>query len=265
MVSRRIKQLDKVSLKEIHDFLQHSRDVRGVSARTNSRRVSALNSFYTFLVRQQLVPDNPFTCIDLPKKGRSLPKALSQEDVNRLLAPPAVSTAFAMRDHAMLYLLYSTGLRVSELVGLPLSGCNLQSNFVRVIGKGDKERLVPFGRTAAEKIDDYLKRFRPALLRGRRSNYLFVTRLGGPMTRLRFYQILKEIAISASIRQPISPHMLRHSFATHLLSHGADLRVVQMMLGHADVTTTQIYTHVDQERLKAIHRKFHPRGGKPGS
>lgn len=162
----------------------------------------------------------------------------------------------------MVYLLYSTGLRVTELVELPLTGCNLQSNFVRVIGKGNKERLIPFGQTAAEKIQTYLKRFRPGLLRGRTSNYLFITRLGKPMTRLRFYQIIKETAERSGISQPISPHMLRHSFATHLLSHGADLRAVQMMLGHSDVTTTQIYTHLDNDRLKAIHQKFHPRSGR---
>lgn len=161
---------------------------------------------------------------------------------------------------AMLYLLYSTGLRVSELVGLPLGSCNLDAGFIRVWGKGGKERLVPFGKAAGEIISDYLATSRPAILKGKRSNAMFVTSRGKSMTRLRFWQILNQLARSAGIRKNINPHMLRHSFATHLLAHGAELRAVQMMLGHADITTTQIYTHIDQDRLKDIHRKFHPRG-----
>ncbi len=160
----------------------------------------------------------------------------------------------------MLFLLYSTGLRVSELVQLPLAACNLTAGFVRVLGKGNKERLIPFGDQAKEKIEQYLKKSRPRILKGKRSNYLFITGRGSCMTRLRFWQIVREIAQAAGIDKNISPHMIRHSFATHLLSHGADLRAVQMMLGHADIATTQIYTHIDQDRLKNIHKKFHPRG-----
>lgn len=160
----------------------------------------------------------------------------------------------------MLYLLYSTGLRVTELVRLPLAACNLSAGFVRVIGKGNKERLIPFGEQAKEKIEQYLKTARPLILKGKRSNYLFVTGRGTYMTRLRFWQIIRKTALAAGINKDISPHMLRHSFATHMLSHGADLRAVQMMLGHADIATTQIYTHIDQDRLKNIHKKFHPRG-----
>jgi integrase/recombinase XerD len=160
----------------------------------------------------------------------------------------------------MLFLLYSTGLRVSELVQLPLAACNLAAGFVRVMGKGNKERLIPFGNQAKEKIENYLKTARPLILKGKRSNYLFITARGSCMTRLRFWQIVRKTALAAGIDKEISPHMLRHSFATHLLSHGADLRAVQMMLGHADVATTQIYTHIDQDRLKNIHKKFHPRG-----
>ena len=177
-----------------------------------------------------------------------------------LLTPPNISTPIGKRDHAMLFILYATGLRVSELVGLPLSACNLSAGFVRVLGKGNKERLIPFGDQAREKIDDYLKTARPQILKSKRSNYLFVTRRGTCMTRLRFWQIIRKTALAAGITKEISPHMIRHSFATHLLSHGADLRAVQMMLGHADIATTQIYTHIDQERLKSIHKKFHPRG-----
>lgn len=160
----------------------------------------------------------------------------------------------------MLVLLYSTGLRVSELVGLPISACNMSAGFIRVIGKGNKERLIPFGQQAKEKIEHYLKTARPFILKNKRSNYLFVTNRGTCMTRLRFWQIVQKTTLASGIDKKISPHMLRHSFATHLLSHGADLRAVQMMLGHADIATTQIYTHVDQERLKNIHKKFHPRG-----
>lgn len=160
----------------------------------------------------------------------------------------------------MLFLLYSTGLRVTELVTLPVGGCNLAAGFVRVIGKGSKERLIPFGEQAKEKLENYLKTARPLILKGKRSNDLFVTGRGKCMTRLRFWQIIKESALAAGISKPISPHMLRHSFATHLLSRGADLRAVQMMLGHSDIATTQIYTHIDQDRLKSVHKKFHPRG-----
>jgi integrase/recombinase XerD len=178
----------------------------------------------------------------------------------RLLTPPNINTPIGKRDHAMLFILYATGLRVSELVNLPLSACNLTAGFVRVLGKGNKERLIPFGDQAREKIDDYLKTARPKILKIKRSNYLFVTRRGTCMTRLRFWQIIRKTALAVGITKEISPHMIRHSFATHLLSHGADLRAVQMMLGHADIATTQIYTHIDQERLKSIHKKFHPRG-----
>lgn len=160
----------------------------------------------------------------------------------------------------MLFLLYSTGLRVSELVRLPIAGCNLNACFVRVVGKGDKERLVPFGLPAKESLETYLQKGRPFILKGKRSNFLFITSRGTAMTRLRFWQILDDIALAAGITKKISPHMLRHSFATHLLTHGADLRAVQMMLGHSDIATTQIYTQIDQDRLKSIHKKFHPRG-----
>lgn len=160
----------------------------------------------------------------------------------------------------MLLLLYATGLRVSELIMLPLAGCNLESGFLKVIGKGDKERLVPFGEQARAAIDSYIDGCRPHILKGKKSNFLFVTGRGKPMTRARFWQIIRETASAAGITKTISPHMIRHSFATHLLANGADLRAVQIMLGHADISTTQIYTHIDQDRLKSIHRSFHPRG-----
>jgi integrase/recombinase XerD len=260
LATQKKRTLNGVDLTAIHSFLEQGREQKQVGNRTNARRISALKSFFTFLLRENLVKHNPFSTIDLPRSGKSLPKALSQSEVKRLLAPANSPTPIATRDNAMLFLLYSTGLRVSELVQLPLNGCNLAAGFVRVIGKGNKERLIPFGDQAKEKIEQYLKISRPLILKGKRSNYLFITARGSCMTRLRFWQIVRKTAEGAGIEKGISPHMLRHSFATHLLSHGADLRAVQMMLGHADIATTQIYTHIDQDRLKSIHKKFHPRG-----
>ncbi len=253
------RHLNSVDVSLIHAFLEHCQQ-KSISNRSNARRISALKTFFSFLARQNIVKRNPFAIIDLPKSGRTLPKALSLEEVKRLLTPPLKVSPYTRRDSAMLFLLYSTGLRVSELIRLPLSACNLSAGFVRVLGKGNKERLVPFGEQAKEKIEFYLETARPLILKGKQSNYLFVTRQGSCMTRLRFWQIIRKTALAAGIEKNISPHMLRHSFATHLLSHGADLRSVQLMLGHADIATTQIYTHIDQERLKSIHKKFHPRG-----
>jgi len=253
------RSLNSVDVSLIHAFLEHCRQ-KYISNRSNARRVSALKSFFSFLTQQNIVRQNPFAMIDLPKSGRTLPKALSLNEVKRLLAPPSRVSPFTRRDSAMLFLLYSTGLRVSELIHLPLSGCNISAGFVRVLGKGNKERLVPFGEQAKDKIELYLKTARPLILKGKQSNYLFITGRGSCMTRLRFWQIIRNTAHAAGIEKDISPHMLRHSFATHLLSHGADLRSVQLMLGHTDIATTQIYTHIDQDRLKNIHKKFHPRG-----
>ncbi|SDO75511.1 site-specific tyrosine recombinase XerD [Desulforhopalus singaporensis] len=254
------RSLNRVDIATLHSFLDHCRTVRKSSNRTNSRRVSALKSFFDFLARENQVNNNPFNIAGLPKSGSTLPRALSVEEVQQLLEPPHILTPIARRNNAMLVLLYATGLRVSELVQLPLSGCNLHAGFVRVVGKGSKERLVPFGEFAKERVELYIKTARALILKNRRSNYLFITHLGTCMTRLRFYQIIRQAALAAGITKEISPHMLRHSFATHLLSHGADLRSVQMMLGHSDIATTQIYTHIDQDRLKKIHKKFHPRG-----
>lgn len=254
-----ITRLERVDIGVIHRYLEKSRKDR-ISHRTNARRISALKTFFVFLLQEKTVTFNPFHAVDLPKSGRTLPKALTIEEVNRLLAAPAVSTPVNQRNRAMLYLLYSTGLRVTELVQLPFRACNISSGFVRVMGKGGKERLVPFGEAAKKQLENYIANARSHILGGKRSNALFVTNRGSAMTRLRFWQILRETATAAGISKNISPHMLRHSFATHLLAHGADLRAVQLMLGHSDITTTQIYTHIDQDRLKDIHKKFHPRG-----
>ena len=257
--ARNITSLDHIGLQDIHAFLS-SCSSRNISNRSNARRVSALNSFFTFLAVYKYIDANPFATVDLPRSTRSLPKALGIEEVNSLLALPVGATPLIVRNHAMLTLLYSSGLRVSELVNLGLHSCNLDSGFLRVIGKGNKERLVPFGQTAVEVLRAYLDTARPAILKGRRSQTLFVTNRAKPMTRVRFWQVIGEMARNAGITKTISPHMLRHSFATHLLANGADLRAVQLMLGHADIATTQIYTHVDQDRLKSVHRSFHPRG-----
>lgn len=248
-----------VDIALIHRYLENCRRHR-VSHRTNARRISALKKFFIFLCQEKIVHTNPFYSVDLPRSGHTLPKALTIDEVNALLRPPAAQKATTQRNMAMIYLLYSTGVRVSELVKLPLVACNISSGFVRILGKGDKERLIPFGEAAGKELQRYLDTSRSSILNGKRSNALFVTNRGGAMTRLRFWQILRETAVAAGISKNISPHMLRHSFATHMLAHGADLRAVQLMLGHADITTTQIYTHIDQDRLKNIHKKFHPRG-----
>ncbi|MBU0943549.1 MAG: site-specific tyrosine recombinase XerD [Proteobacteria bacterium] len=255
----RVNSLQEVNSNAIHRFLEQCRNKK-ISHRSNGRRISALKSFFSFLAAQGQTSSNPFAVITIPKSRQTLPQGLSLDQVERLLTPPSVSSPLLNRNYTMLRLLYSTGLRVSELVNLPLAACNLSSCFVRVIGKGEKERLVPFGIPAKEFLESYLESARPLILKGRRSNTLFVTSRGKGMTRLRFWQIIKEAARAAGIREKLSPHTLRHSFATHLLTHGADLRSVQLMLGHSDIATTQIYTHVDEERLKSIHKKFHPRG-----
>ncbi len=259
LLSRKISNLDHVNPKIIHAFLDQEKQQKKTN-KSNARRISSLKSFFSFLVAEKHISSNPFTTIDAPKIGKNLPKALTEAETNRLLTPPPTTSSLHQRNYAMLFLLYSTGLRVSELVKLPLAACNLSSSFVRVLGKGNKERLVPFGTPAKNRIEDYLKNSRPFILKGKTSKFLFVTYRGTAMTRLRFWQIVQEIARNAGITKEISPHILRHSFATHLLAHGADLRTVQMMLGHSDIATTQIYTHIDQDRLKKIHQKFHPRG-----
>ena len=228
--------------------------------RTTSRLVSSLKRFYQFALREGLRRDDPAAELESPKLPRSLPKSLSEEQVEALLDAPDVATAQGLRDRAMLETLYASGLRVSELVGLKTMQVSLEMNVVRVLGKGSKERLTPLGEEAADWIARYQREARPELLRGRKSDALFVTARGGPMTRQAFWGLVKRHASQAGIRGAISPHTLRHAFATHPINHGADLRVVQMLLGHADISTTQIYTHVARERLKQLHRKHHPRG-----
>jgi len=255
----RLTQLAEIEISHLRAYLAHCHGM-GISTRSNARRISALRAFFRFLLAEKLIAIDPCTILDLPKPGRPLPKVLTIPEINRLLAPPANGNSLALRNNAMLHLLYATGMRVSELVNLPLAGVNLMGGYVRVFGKGAKERLIPFGEAAREYLKIYSKDARPRILRKRTSDFLFVTGHGKPMTRLRFWQIVQQSARRQGINKKISPHVLRHSFATHLLEHGADLRSVQMMLGHADIATTQIYTHVDSNRLKSAHQKFHPRG-----
>jgi integrase/recombinase XerD len=233
---------------------------RGISARSNARRLAALRAFFLFLCERGVLSVNPTAEIDAPKIGRSLPKALSVAEVDTLLQLPEIAPPLILRNYAMLHLLYGSGLRVSELVNLPVNGCNLTSCHLRILGKGNKERVVPFSATAGDLIKEYIERGRSQLLKRKPSPLLFISNRGSSMTRNRFWQIIQEIALRAGISKAISPHMLRHSFATHLLAGGADLRSVQMMLGHTDISTTQIYTHIDVDRLKSSHRRFHPRG-----
>jgi len=233
---------------------------QGSSHRSISRLLSSLRSFYQYLVREGDVSSDPTQHLDRPKPSRPLPKSLSESEVDQLLNAPDASLVVEHRDLAMLEVLYASGLRVSELVGLTLPQLSLNQGIVRVFGKGGKERLVPLGEAAIETVTDYLGVTRQALLKDRQSDVLFPSNRGKVMTRQTFWYRIKIYAKRAGIDPNLSPHTLRHAFATHLINHGADLRVVQMLLGHSDLTTTQIYTHVARSRMQALHEKHHPRG-----
>ena len=233
---------------------------QGKSPRSVSRYLSAYRQFYRWLVREGTISRDPVALIESPKTGRGLPKALTEEEVESLLHAPDTGTMLGQRDRAMLELMYATGLRVSELVNLELSNLNLNQGVIRVIGKGQKERLVPIGDEAYESLKDYLSSGRPGLLKGVQTEAVFVTTRKSGMTRQAFWYMVRRYALQCGVSKKISPHMLRHSFATHLLNHGADLRVVQLLLGHSDLSTTQIYTHIAREGLKRMHEAHHPRG-----
>jgi integrase/recombinase XerD len=233
---------------------------QGKSPRSVSRYLSAYRQFYRWLLREGMISTDPVALIESPKTGRGLPKALTEEQVESLLAAPDTRTLLGQRDKAMLELMYATGLRVSELVGLQLPNLNMNQGVIRVIGKGQKERLVPIGEEAHDSVHNYLGNGRPGLLKGVQADSVFVTTRKTGMTRQAFWYMLRRYATRCDISQKLSPHMLRHSFATHLLNHGADLRVVQLLLGHSDLSTTQIYTHIAREGLKRMHETHHPRG-----
>jgi integrase/recombinase XerD len=245
---------------DIQGFLAHLYTQQKAKATSTSRAISSLKRLFRYQLRQNKIVTDPTLQIATPKLPRSLPKSLTEEDVELLLNVPDVDTMLGMRDRTMFEVLYATGLRVSELVGLSVAQVSLDMGVVRVMGKGSKERLVPLGEEALDWLQRYLQEMRPALLSGRLSDAMFVTQRGEAMTRQMFWYLIKKHAKQGGIHKPLSPHTLRHAFATHLLNHGADLRVVQMLLGHSDISTTQIYTHVARERLKALHSKHHPRG-----
>ena len=231
-----------------------------LSARTSSRRLSSIRRYYRYLRRESLVNIDPSRDLDSPKPGRLLPKIVSESDVERLLAAPNISSVLGCRDRTMLEVLYATGLRVSELVNVETAQINLRQGVIRVLGKGGKERLVPMGEEALEWVRNYLFHSREKIVGDKATRALFPTSMGDSMTRQAFWYRVKKYALKAGIPKSLSPHTLRHAFATHLLNHGADLRVVQMLLGHSDISTTQIYTHVATARLKNLHAAHHPRG-----
>jgi len=242
------------------DVLEYLSSLAGAPPRSIARRLSSLRRFYQHSLRQARIVEDPCARVEAPRIGRALPLALSEAEVEALLLAPDTTCREGMRDRSMLELLYATGLRVSELVNLTLGQINRAQGVVRVMGKGGKERLVPLGESALDWLDRYLREARPELLRAAGEDALFPSPRGGAISRQAFWYAIKRYAHKAGISKPISPHTLRHAFATHLLNHGADLRVVQLLLGHTDISTTQIYTHVAKERLKQLHRTHHPRG-----
>jgi len=244
---------------DIMTFLADS-SLAGIKASSLARSLSSIKGFYQYLLRENHIAENPAALIDAPKRGRAIPKSLSEADVEALLQAPDIHTNIGLRDKAMLELLYASGLRVSELVSLQMSQINLAAGVVKVLGKGSKERLVPMGEVAQHWLQNYIKTARAGLLKEGASGVLFPSNRGQCMTRQTFWHRIKQHGITAAIDKPLSPHVLRHAFATHLLNHGADLRVIQMLLGHSDLSTTQIYTHVATQRLQTLHSQHHPRG-----
>ncbi len=257
--AERGKALLQAQRMDLLDYLAYQFQ-RKARPRSAARLLSSLKRFYRFLLRENRIQADPTLQVESPKLPRSLPRILTEDDVDALLAAPNVETPLGLRDKSMLETLYASGLRVSELVTMTLAQLSQDMGVVRVVGKGSKERLVPVGEEALTWIRRYMDNARPEILAGRQADALFITSRGASMTRQAFWYLIRRYADRAGIRNGISPHTLRHAFATHLLNHGADLRVVQMLLGHADISTTQIYTHVARERLKQLHAKHHPRG-----
>jgi integrase/recombinase XerD len=259
LLESRGRDLARAERADVLDYLAH-RFRNNARPRSAARLMSSLKRFYRHQLREGRMKADPTLEVESPKLPRSLPKTLTEEDVEALLGAPDVATPLGLRDRAMLEMLYASGLRVSELVTVGVAQVSQDMGIVRIMGKGAKERLVPLGEEALAWIRRYLAEARGGILDGRRADPLFVTARGDGMTRQAFWHLVRRYAARAGLRKPISPHTLRHAFATHLLNHGADLRVVQMLLGHADISTTQIYTHVARERLKQLHQRHHPRG-----
>jgi integrase/recombinase XerD len=254
----RKQSLSQVVLQDLQDYLAVR--MAATKSRSVARLIASLRRFYRYLLREGKISTDPTLLLDSPKLPRTLPKSLTEDDVVALLNAPNHAEVLGLRDRAMLETLYATGLRVSELVNLNVAEVSVADGVLRVTGKGSKTRLVPLGEEALDWLTRYMRQARLAILDGQISDSMFVTQRGGAMTRQAFWYIIKRYAARAGIHKALSPHVLRHAFATHLLNHGADLRVVQMLLGHADISTTQIYTHVARERLKQLHAKHHPRG-----
>lgn len=257
--ANKIQGISETDTTAILKYLLRLRD-QGLGIRSRARHLVTIRGLYRFAVQEKLLKKDPARLVELPKSGVKLPDVLALPEIQKLLDAPDPKSAKGLRDAAMLELLYAAGLRVSELVTLKASAVNLEAGFVRVFGKGSKERVVPMGSHARKKIQTYWDYGRPQLLKADVSPYLFVARAGNPMTRQGFWKLLKRYGVKAGIQKTVTPHSLRHSFASHLLEGGADLRAVQMMLGHVDISTTQIYTHVARDHLKKMHEKYHPRG-----
>lgn len=256
--TRSIDTLSKTTKNEIVDFMFYQKD-KGLSPNSIARRLAAIKVFYRFLARERILKNDPTSLIDSPKLWKKIPETLSLNEVDVLLGQPDIRDKQGIRDKAILETFYATGMRASEVVNLKIDNVNLDIGFLRCIGKGNKERVIPLGKKAINSIKRYLEVSRPKLLRKKECEFLFLSRLGKRISRQSLWKIIKRYARSARIKKPISPHTLRHSFATHLLERGADLRSVQEMLGHSDISTTQVYTHINKDRLKSIHKMFHPR------
>ncbi len=256
---KKIGPLEELSRLDLRTFL-HFLKKKGLSTRSVARNLISVRMFFRFLQQEGVIDINPAEALELPKMAKILPEVLSLEEVDRLLSQPNPQTPLGVRDRAMLEILYATGMRVSELIHLLTHQLQLEGGYVLLRGKGSKERIVPLGREAIHWLKKYIIEFRPLLLKGKESPFLFVNRYGRPMSRQQFWKSIKAYGRKGGIQKRITPHVLRHSFASHLLERGADLRSVQMMLGHVDISTTQIYTHVTGERLKKVHQRYHPRG-----
>lgn len=253
-----INNLSDTSRHDITNFMLFQKD-KGMNANSIARRLAAIKAFYRFLTRERILKEDPSSMVDSPKLWKRIPETLSVNEIEALLSQPDIRDKQGIRDRAILETLYATGMRVSEAANLRLDNVNLDIGFLRCLGKGNKERVIPLGKKAIASLKRYLEVSRPKQLKGRQSDFLFLNRFGKRISRQSLWKIIKRYARQARIKKSIKPHILRHSFATHLLERGADLRSVQEMLGHANISTTQIYTHISRERLKAIHKMFHPR------
>ena len=256
--SKNINTLSKAIRNDITNFMMDQKD-KGIAANSIARRLAAIRMFHRFMARERILKDDPTNLIDSPKLWKKIPDTLSINEVEALLSQPNIRNKQGIRDKAILETLYATGMRVSEAVNLKFTNVNLDIGFLRCVGKGNKERVVPVGKKAIESVKRYIDSSRGYYLKNKESEFLFVSRFGKKISRQSMWKLIKKYALEAKIKKPLKPHLLRHSFATHLLEHGADLRSVQEMLGHANISTTQIYTHVNKDRLKAVHKQFHPR------